>query len=411
MTKISLAGLASTQSRGRRPLPPGAVSARTLRATGVWEDVEFVYADGHTEVKELLTWVVGQAGLLFGAPDERTLLTFNGTYPLTEAIESAGSNIPGSYGHGHEYALADALSTVFDGLLTSDDLAVRFFQNGGDSCAAAVRVARAVTGREPIASQGYHGAQTDFSHEPGNLGYPGYAERGHYRFECYDPRTEPEWKAHSRLFYCAEKCACLMVEVPPVEDEAARLWLSVCRAACDHNNIPLIFDDVVLGFRLALGGTAEYYGVKPDMICLGKAMCATGGVSALIGRADMVGRLGTDVFYSTTFGGAPGPCAVAAATVRWLLANRDTVYGEAGHLRRIGQALKDGYNALGIKCIGQPERSVFAFPSDDEWLAFCSRMIGAGYMVHRPNFPTLVHTLSDVEETLAAARKVSTNVV
>ena len=390
-----LAGNASTQSRGRRPLSPGAVSARTLWTNDVHERVEFTFADGHAEQLKLLSWVVGQAGLLWGA----------GPFPasIEQAIRqpSYSNGVHGSYGHAAEWQLADLLGQVFDGLLTSDDLAVRFFQNGGDACAAAVRIARAFTDSFAIATQGYHGVGDSLAHAPASTGIPGYLVNLHRRFEFGD--TAGMKAAMWQTFATA---TCVMVEVPALDDDAAIAgFLRDCRETCDRNGIPLIFDDVVLGFRLALGGTAEYYGVRPDMVCLGKAMCATGGVSALIGRADLVGRLGEDVFYSTTFGGSPGPCAVAAATVRWLHEHRSEVYGEAGHLRRIGTALKDGYNALGIKCVGQPERSVFAFPSDDEWLSFCSRMIGAGYMVHRPNFPTLAHTLADVEATLEAAGK------
>ena len=129
---IQLVGGASTQSRARRPLPPGAVSAVTLGVIGVIEGVAFTYPDGRSEVKELLSWVGGQSGLLWGSPLRRGHIDI----PV-EILQSIKEDLPtevhGSYGHRAEHALADALGDVYAGLLSSDDMAVRFFQNGGDS--------------------------------------------------------------------------------------------------------------------------------------------------------------------------------------------------------------------------------------------------------------------------------------
>ena len=382
---ITLAGGASTDSRASRPLPCGAVRGMTCAVAGVREYVEFTYGDGSAEDRELLSWVVGQAGLLWGG----------GPYPFPLA---PGDLTHGSYGHIAEYDLADTLGEVFDGKLSSNDLAVRFFSNGGDACAAAVRIARAVTARDVIATQGYHGAQSDFAHQPAWFGYPYENVRLHRRFEFGDS---------AGMAQAARDAACIMVEVPGLDDEQAIMtFLENCRSKADQWIIPFIIDDVVGGFRFALGGTAERYGVKPDMICLGKAMSATGGISALIGRADLVGKLGGEVFYSTTFGGAPDRCQIANDTIRWLMNHRGEVYGESGHLHIIGQALKDGLNALGVPCVGQPERSALNFPTNTAWLDFCSRMIERGVMMHRPNFVTLAHSMRDVDETLAAAERV-----
>ena len=375
---MRLAGNASTQSRARRPLPPGAVRGMTLGDNSPYENVRFDFTDGLYETRRLLSWVGGQAGLLWGSYEDELRV-----------------DAPGSYGHETEYDLADRLGEVYSGLLSSDNMACRFFANGGDACAAAVRVALAVTWRDAIATQGYHGAATDFAHEPAALGYPKANLDLHRRFEFGDIAGMNE---------AIRGAACVMVEVPAWDDDAAiATFLSECRRAADAFAIPLIIDDVVCGFRLALGGSCEAYGVKADMVCLGKALSPTGCVSALVGRKDMIGRLGSDVFYSTTFGGSPGLCAGAAFALRWLTEHRKEIYE---HLNRIGTLLKYGFNARGIRCVGQPERSVFEFPSESEWLSWCSRMIGQGIMVHRPNFPTLAHIEEHVEETMRAVEAI-----
>ena len=393
---IKLVGGASTRSRARRPLPPGAMNGIVMGDDGVREHIEFEYSD-RVEQEEILSWVGGQAGLLWG----------HGPFPFEDVL--LPYLMPGSYGDQSEHLLAEQLGAVYDGLLSSNDMAVRFFQNGSDACSAAVRVARAVTGLSHIATQGYHGVHLDFSHEPDDVGYPTIIRDMNERFEFGNVTMMQD---------VALRSSCLMVEVPPVPDNEARAFLRSCREMCDKYNIPFIIDDVVLGFRLELGGSCEYYGIKPDMACLGKAMSATGCVSALIGRADMVGRLGDDVFYSTTFGGAPGPCVIAAATIEWLWENREYVYGGKsnygiGYLRGIGQKLMDGLNTVFIeqgraaRVIGQPVRSVLQFDKGDEARrAWCSEMIARGVMLDRPQFPTLAHTMADVEKTIEVARSV-----
>jgi glutamate-1-semialdehyde 2,1-aminomutase len=404
---IELAGGASTQSRARRPLPAGAVRGVTLSGHATSETVEFEYLNGRSERKMLLSWVTGQAGLLWG----------HGPFPFYPFIDDGldDVSVSGSYGHQNEHELAEALGVVYDGLLSSLDMSIRFFQNGGDACSAAARVCRAVTGRDHILSYGYHGAHLDFAHYPTIAGVPRELRPYHVHFSG-------EWLSFSPNdeLITKRKYACIVLEVPPAEDDEMRQWLQSWREYCDRTGTPLVIDDVVLGFRIALGGSAEYYGVKPDIVILGKAMSATGCVSAVLGRKDLVGRLADDVFYSTTFGGTPGPCAVAAATVNWLVENRDEVYGETGknergvilwtkggHLHRIGQALKDGLNKIGIKVIGQPERSVAVFDSEEARRAWCSRMIEQGVIADRPFFPTLAHTIDDVTKTIEAAKAIA----
>lgn len=383
---MKLAGGASTQSRGRRPLPPGAVSAQTLSVQGARERVEFDYSNReHTTT--LLSWVGGQSGLLLGGPSPDM------PPPIWSAIQRQSVDTHGSYGHAAEHALADALGDALDGLFSSTSLSCRFGLNGKDALDAAARVARAATGRVIIATDGaYHGAGEAFIHPPYPKGIPIDYETVIRHFT---------WGDVAGMRRCAKYAAAVCVDAPALPDNEVGPFLNEIRKACDEYGTVFILDEVVSGFRFALGGAAEYYGVKPDIACYGKAMSATGCVSAIVGRSELVDLLDGTTFHSLTFGGYPAGCAVAEETIRWLKEHRAEVYG---HLRRIGQALKDGFNSLGLTCIGQPERSVLKFKSDADWLAFCSRMIEKGVMVHRPQFPTLAHTMADVEETLAAAR-------
>ena len=390
-----LAGGASTNSRAHRPLPPGAVSARTLETRGITERVEFVYEDGRISQQDLLTWVVGQHGCLWGSNLlQRDRWTPHMPHPI--AVAATGlPDMPGSYGHAAEYALANELGQALAGVFPSDDLACRFYQSGGEALAAAARLARHKTNRLYVASSGYHGAGAEWSHLPNISGIP---------TPVYSLHSRLEWGDTEQLRKLAHKAACICVEVPALDDDAAiAAFLRECRLACDRGGAVFILDEVVTGLRLGLTGAAGRYGVKPDIACYGKSLSATGCVSAIVGLRELVEPIGQKdgPFFSTTFGGSPGPCAVAAATVHWLREHPEAF----AHIAHIGALLKDGYNALGVPCVGQPGRSVFAFDTDREWLAFCSDMISRNVMVHRPNFPVLVHTEQHVTDTLAAAKE------
>lgn len=385
---MNLIGGASTQSRGRRPLPQGISRGIFLSGHGAREQVRFEKRGGGHEVKNLLSWVVGQHGCLWG----------HGPFPAEIECARQAGGVPGSYGSQAEYDLAEALGEIYTGRLSSDDLGVRFFQSAGEACAAAARISRAMTGSEYLASYGYHGAGLEWAHAPNSGGVPVDDLKNHWRFE---------WGDVKQMEYASQGAACICIEVPAIDDIFARKFLHTVRQQCDFLQIPMILDDTVLGFRLALAGSSEYYGVKPDMVVLGKALCATGGVAALLGDIDFLRELDGGCFYSTTFGGNPGPCGAAAETVKWLTRHRGEVYGADGHLYRIGAALRDGYNALGIPVTGQPERSAFSFePGSAADNEFSSRMIEAGIVAHRPNFPTLAHTLDDVHLTLKVAGRV-----
>lgn len=99
-------------------------------------------------------------------------------------------------------------------------------------------------------------------------------------------------------------------------------FLEGLRAACDERDVPLIFDEVVTGFRLAYGGAQEYYGVIPDLVAYGKALGGGYPIGAFGGRADIMNlvredRLGSPgyVWVASTLGGNPISTAAARAAL------------------------------------------------------------------------------------------------
>src|SRR3990167_1254091 len=289
---------ASTNSRANRPLPPGVVSAVTTAVNGAKEIVIFTRADGRKESTGLLSWVGGQAGLLWGGPNGENLP--HEIYAVASRVTLDGHGTHGSYGHTAERKLTNALGAALDGVFSSSDISCRFGLNGRDALDAAARVARAVTGRDYIATEGaYHGAGESFIHPPYPQGIPEVYKDAVLHFAWGDVATMREW---------AKTSAAIVVDAPALPDEEVRSFLQEIRKACYEFGAVFILDEVVTGFRLGLQGAAGYYGVKPDICTYGKAMSATGCVSAIVGRRDMVDYLDGRAFFSLTFGGMPGPC-------------------------------------------------------------------------------------------------------
>ena len=91
-------------------------------------------------------------------------------------------------------------------------------------------------------------------------------------------------------------------------------FLEGIRELTHREGAVLVFDEVITGFRLANGGAQEYFGVTPDLTCLGKAIANGFPLSAIVGKADLMRAL-DEVFFSLTFGGEAVSLAAAKATI------------------------------------------------------------------------------------------------
>src|SRR5690606_9686228 len=96
-----------------------------------------------------------------------------------------------------------------------------------------------------------------------------------------------------------EDTAAIILE-PTVFDAPQNNFLHDLRDLCDRHGIILIFDEMWTGFRLALGGAQEYFGVRADLACFSKAIANGMPLSVLTGRKDLMSLLDNDVFFFTT---------------------------------------------------------------------------------------------------------------
>ncbi|HTI10960.1 MAG TPA: aminotransferase class III-fold pyridoxal phosphate-dependent enzyme [Puia sp.] len=284
--------------------------------------------------------------------------------------------------------------------------AVRISKTGADVTSAAVRVARAYTGRTKVLCCGYHGWHDWYiSVTSRNSGIPEAIKELTSTFEYNDLDS-----VRSAL---DEEVACVILE-PFVFAAPENNFLQELRKLCTANGTLLIFDEMWTGFRIAVGGAQEYFGVRADLACYSKAFANGMPVSLLTGRKDVMDLFKEEVFFFTTFGGEALSLAAAVATIEEMIEKDVPAW-----LAEKGRKLKDGYNALaeewGIahytRCIGYDCRSLVSFEATAgnplELKSFVQQeMIKRGILWSGFHNMSFSHTEEDVEYTLRAYREV-----
>jgi glutamate-1-semialdehyde 2,1-aminomutase len=237
---------------------------------------------------------------------------------------------------------------------------VRFAKNGCDVTTAAVRLARAFTGRDKVLCCGYHGWHDWYiSVTDRDRGVPRDVAALTHTFAYNDLGSVED--------ALDDQTACVILE--PVTFEPPRAdFLAELKRLCAARGALLVFDEMWTGFRLALGGAQQRFGVEADLACFSKAIANGMPLAVLTGRADVMQLLERDVFFFSTFGGEALSLAAAAATLHEL-ERRDV----PSQLEARGSRLRDGYNALCAevgttfsRCIGYGCRTLVSFAAEGD---------------------------------------------
>lgn len=220
---------------------------------------------------------------------------------------------------------------------------VRFGVSGTESVQAALRLARGATGRRKVIRfEGHYHGWLDNVLMAERDGTWGVASAGQLAGHLDDFVVLP-WNSAAAVAETLEREDVAAVIMEPIMINAGVIephpgYLERVRELCDTHGTVLIFDEVISGFRLALGGAAEYFGVTPDLATYGKAMAGGWPVSALAGSRALMERFGTgEINHSGTFNGSVMAMAATAATIARL---RDDPPYEG--VVKYGNALTDG---------------------------------------------------------------------
>jgi glutamate-1-semialdehyde-2,1-aminomutase len=286
---------------------------------------------------------------------------------------------------------------------------VRFAKNGSDATSGAVRLARAYTGRDIIACCGYHGWQDWYIGTTSRKRGVPKAVR-----ELTIPFEYNKLESLQRIFveHPGQVAAVIMEPVGVVEPQQG--FLQQIRKLTKREGAVLIFDEIITGFRLALGGAQEYFGVTPDLACVGKGMANGYPLAAVAGAREFM-ELFNEVFFSFTFGGETLSLVAALATIAEMR-EKNVI----SHLWEQGRRLKDGFNALArefglerrANCVGLPPRTVITFNDETggESLVlkslFQQECLKRGVLFSGSQQICYSHTEADIDCTLRVYRTV-----
>lgn len=273
---------------------------------------------------------------------------------------------------------------------------VRFLKTGAEAIAAAVRLARASTGRTKVLGCGYHGWLDLASRDAG------VPEAVRLLYDTI-PFGDAE-RTRAMIREVGDGLAAVVVE-PVVDGPPPDEWLRILRAETQRVGAVLVFDEIKTGFRVALGGAVERWGTVPDLVVYGKALANGFPLAAVGGRADLMEWVNRTWISSTL---ATEFVALAAARASLDETERARV---PEHLRTVGERLERGLRRLaaahprlvtGFR--GIAEMGYLAFATEEAGAAVAVEMAHRGILFKRTayNFVSLAHGPEQVDQCLGA---------
>ncbi len=370
-------------------------------------------------------------------------------------IDYVGSWGPMILGHAHPEVIEAVQTVAADGLsfgapteyetrlarrvielMPSIEL-VRFVSSGTESTMSAIRLARGFTGRDIIVKfEGcYHGHSDSLLIKAGSgaltLGIPTSpgVPKALAEYTVVLPYNDAE-RAHDAFLEIGARIACVIVEpvagnmncVLPAAD-----FLQTLREECDRSGALLIFDEVMTGFRVALGGAQELYGVRPDLTTLGKIIGGGMPVGAFGGRRDIMQQLAPlgPVYQAGTLSGNP-VAMIAGLTTLELIAVPGFHRHVLAQTERLVAGLSAAAAAAGIEFTTNQVCGMFGLfftgaqrvTRFDEVMAcdvgrfkrFFHGMLAEGIYLapsaFEAGFMSAAHSNEDIDTTIASAKRV-----
>ena len=232
---------------------------------------------------------------------------------------------------------------------------VRFGKNGADVTGAAVRIARAVTGKDFILYNAYHGHHDwSMGYPPKNGGVPRcMRERSQKILDCDLSALEEALGDGNVAAVVLEPVVTVTCQIPE------RGYFQEARRLCDEHGALLILDEMVTAFRVGFPGAVTKWDIDADLWCGAKGLGNGYPITALCGKREYMERIEQDVFYSTTFAGEAVSMAAALATLDVLEATEAHEQIErAGNQFRTGVTLALEHHGVPGEVVGFPARPV-----------------------------------------------------
>ncbi len=404
-----------------RNLLPGGVNSPVRAMQSIGRDPIFIASGSGSTITDVdgndyVDWVCSWGPLILGHADP----------DVVAAVTAAAAN-----GTTFGAPTQDEVTLAWEvaGRIPSVEM-MRMTSSGTEATMSAIRLARAVTGRDKVLkfSGAYHGHVDGLLAEAGSgLATQGIPASPGVPAAAAAATVVAPWNDMSRTWDLTADpdLAAILVEpipanmgvVPP-----AHGFLEMLRQAADEGGSLLIFDEVITGFRVARGGAQDRYRVLPDLTIMGKIMGGGLPAAAYGGRRELMERIAPagDVYQAGTLSGNPLATAAALATLRKL--NDDAYAQLAVTTEKLAHGLREAAAAAnrpvqvqcvpGLVTVFFSDRPVINYAGaaacdTDAYGAWCRGLLARG--VYPPPsqfeawFPSLAHTPADVERTVNAA--------
>lgn len=310
-------------------------------------------------------------------------------YSAPEVTAAAGAHLAVGFLASLRHCVEVELAELICALLPSADK-VLFAKNGSDACTLAIRAARTASGRDLVLSSGFHGFG-DVFHQ--GTGRAGFAQDSSTALVAFDPSRPEELAALVSQY--ADSLAAVILD-PLVREDVDRETVVLARELTRQHGAVLIFDEVVTGFRVDVGGAQALLGVVPDLTCLGKVMGNGYPLSALAGDSAIMDSL-LDTYFSSTYQSESLGCAIALACLRTIVDRQvpDTLTVAGERLRSLFDQAAETYGVK-ARAIGPPSRLELVFGEPSESVDEFASGMAAAHIV--PSLSVFVSaTFGDVE--------------
>ncbi|KKQ87732.1 MAG: Glutamate-1-semialdehyde 2,1-aminomutase [Berkelbacteria bacterium GW2011_GWA2_38_9] len=249
--------------------------------------------------KKYIDLWMGYGALIFGHADK-------------DIIKTISETIKNGWFFSYQTDIEKEVAEILHEIIPSAER-VRFATTGSDAVAYALRLARAYTGRKKILGikGGYHGVHENMMPGSGTI-FNLTPDLIHFN----DPKAVEE-KLKSKEYACfilepiLANCGC----TPPNDG-----YLKKIRKICSETGTILIFDEIVNGFRIDVGGSQKFYNITPDLSTFSKAIAGGLPLSVVCGKKEIMENFAPQggVFFANTFNGSPLSLFVAKTVIRKL---------------------------------------------------------------------------------------------
>ncbi|WP_086930960.1 glutamate-1-semialdehyde 2,1-aminomutase [Agarilytica rhodophyticola] len=331
-----------------------------------------------------------------------------------------------------ETELAEAICKILPGMDK-----IRFVSSGTEATMSAIRLARGFTGRDNIVKfEGcYHGHSDSLLIKAGSgaltLGVPSSPGVPECLAQHTLTLTYNDCEQLETLFKeKGDSIACIIVEpvagnmncIPPSAE-----FLQTLRRVCDDSGTVLIFDEVMTGFRLGISGAQGYYGITPDLTTLGKVIGGGMPVGAFGGRKDIMDFIAPvgPVYQAGTLSGNPVAMTAGLATIELIaengfyepIFNKTTQLCQGLEQAAVEEGIPFTTNHVGSMWGGffTEEKAISNYQqvmacNTQRFNQFFHGMLEEGVYLapasYEAGFMSAAHTSEDIENTIAAAKKV-----